>query len=215
MIVSKASNTYENAVKLMEVLAKRYPVYYGNGNHEERLLWKSQECPEAGQIYKDYMKALKNCGIHHLYNDTVKIEEGGSYLYLSGLEISERYYDKFDFPNMPVSYLEKHLGKCEKDSFHILLAHNPCYFDAYAAWGADLTLSGHLHGGIMRLPVLGGVIAPSYQLFPKYDAGLFRKGKKRLIVSVGLGSHSIKVRLFNPPKIDVITLAREERIERI
>ena len=87
--------------------------------------------------------------------------------------------------------------------------------ETYAKWGADLTLSGHLHGGIMRLPILGGVIAPSYHLFPKYDAGLFRIGNQKMIVSVGLGSHSIKIRLFNPPKIDVITLQHEKKAARL
>ena len=214
MLVSKASHHSEEAIKLMRKLAVRYPVYCGNGNHEERLLWRQKECPEAGEIYQNYKRALQDCGVHHLYNETIKIEEKGSYLYISGLELSECYYDKFTYHPMSVSYMEKRLGTCQKDSFHILLAHNPYYFKTYASWGADLTLSGHLHGGIVRLPFIGGVIAPSYQLFPRYDAGLFRIGKKRMIVSVGLGSHSIKIRLFNPPKIDIITLAREESIPR-
>ena len=116
---------------------------------------------------------------------------------------------------MEVDYIKDCLGDCKEDSFHVLLAHNPTYFETYAKWGADLTLSGHLHGGIMRLPILGGVIAPSYHLFPKYDAGLFRIGNQKMIVSVGLGSHSIKIRLFNPPKIDVITLQHEKKAARL
>ena len=212
MLVSKAGNHSDQAIRLMKELTKRYPVYCGNGNHEERLLWRQAECPEAGKIYRDYMEALKDCGVHHLYNKTIKIQEGDSFLYLSGLELSEFYYDKFSQRILSRAYMEKRLGTCERDGFHILLAHNPSYFETYADWGADLTLSGHLHGGIVRLPLIGGVIAPSYRLFPKYDAGLFRIGKKRMIVSTGLGSHSIKLRLFNPPKIDIITLEREERV---
>lgn len=212
MLVSKTSNHSEEALKLMKTLASRYPVYCGNGNHEERLLWKQEECPMAGKIYREYVNALKEYGVHHLYNETVRIQEGNSHIYLSGLELTKKYYDKFREHPLPEAYIDKRLGPCQRDSFHILLAHNPCYFETYAAWGADLTLSGHLHGGIVRLPKLGGVIAPSYHLFPKYDAGLFRIGRKRMIVSVGLGSHSIKLRLFNPPKMDVITLEREERI---
>lgn len=214
MLVSKAGNHSNQAVSLMEELTKRYPVYCGNGNHEERLLWRQKECPEAGKIYREYVEALKSCGVHHLYNKTVRINEGDSFLYLSGLELSEFYYSKFSQHILSKAYIEKRLGTCERDSFHILLAHNPSYFETYADWGADLTLSGHFHGGIVRLPFIGGVIAPSYRLFPKYDAGLFRIGKKRMIVSTGLGSHSIKLRLFNPPKIDIITLEREERVIR-
>ncbi|MDO4555142.1 MAG: metallophosphoesterase [Lachnospiraceae bacterium] len=212
MIVSKAVDNCEEAVKLIRYLAAKYPVYLANGNHEERLLWKEAECPKAGEIYREYIKEVTECGAVHLYNKTIKIEEAGSFIYLSGLEINSDYYEKLQRKRLPLSYIRHRLGDCKEDSFHILLAHNPCYFKTYASWGADLTLSGHLHGGIIRLPMIGGVIAPSYRLFPKYDAGLFRIGGRRMIVSVGLGSHSIKIRLFNPPKIDIITLAREERV---
>lgn len=215
MLVSKRENHSGHAVSFMEKLAGRYPVYCGNGNHEERLLWKEAECPEAGEIYRDYIKSLKAAGIHHLCNETVKLTEGNCHIYVSGLEIDKKFYQKLKSPSMEVDYIKDCLGDCKEDSFHVLLAHNPTYFETYAKWGADLTLSGHLHGGIMRLPILGGVIAPSYHLFPKYDAGLFRIGNQKMIVSVGLGSHSIKIRLFNPPKIDVITLQHEKKAARL
>lgn len=215
MLVSKVGNHAEHAKHLMRELAAKYPVYCANGNHEERLLWKSDQCPEARKMYEDYESCLKECGVCHLRNETVQIKEGESWIYVSGLELSRECYGKFSSASLQEHYIEERLGKCKKDSFHVLLAHNPVFFEDYARWGADLTLAGHIHGGIVRLPFLGGVIAPSYQLFPKYDAGLFRKGKKRMIVSVGLGSHSIKVRLFNPPKMDIITLEREEKVVKL
>ena len=64
------------------------------------------------------------------------------------------------------------LGAPKEGCCNVLLAHNPVYFDTYAAWGADLTLSGHLHGGIVRLPLLGGVISPQMKLFPDYTRSL-------------------------------------------
>lgn len=68
---------------------------------------------------------------------------------------------------MPSDYIEKKAGKADPDHFQILLAHSPLYFDACAKWGADLTLSGHFHGGTIRLPGLGGVMTPQYQFsFP-------------------------------------------------
>ena len=76
---------------------------------------------------------------------------------------------------METTYLPGLLGKPEEGMYRVLLAHNPDYFPYYAAWGADLTLSGHVHGGIVNFPGLGGVIAPSLKLFPKYDAGLYRR----------------------------------------
>lgn len=206
MLVSKVGNQYETAVSLLAQIAEKYPVYCGNGNHEARLIWNSEKTPETGVIYENYMEAIKQAGVKHLYNQTVRIVEGNDYIYLSELELGREFYKKLSSVDLPESYIERNLGHCADNSFHILLAHNPAYFETYSSWGADLTLSGHYHGGIMRLPFAGGVIDPAFHLFPKYDAGLFEKEGKKMVVSVGLGTHSIKIRLFNPPKIDFITL---------
>ena len=98
------------------------------------------------------------------------------------------------------------LGPVREGEYGILLAHNPAYFEAYASWGADLTLSGHVHGGIMRLPWLGGVLSTSLTLFPKYDGGEFCRGERRMIVSRGLGSHTVPIRIFNPAELVVVEL---------
>ena len=96
------------------------------------------------------------------------------------------------------------LGAPKEGCCNVLLAHNPVYFDTYAAWGADLTLSGHLHGGIVRLPLLGGVISPQMKLFPDYTRGCHTKENHRMIVGAGLGSHTIPIRINNPPELVVI-----------
>lgn len=209
MLVSKRENCTDQAILFMKKIAAKYPVYCGNGNHEERLLWRAEECPDAGVIYRNYIQKIKEAGVIHLYNETTGITIGDSRICVSGLELEKKYYRKFKLEPMTAEDIAAKIGSVKEDGFHILLAHNPAYFDTYVDWGADLTLSGHVHGGIMRLPFLGGVIAPSYEIFPKYDAGLFQKEDKKMIVNVGLGSHSIKIRLFNPPKIDVITLQTE------
>lgn len=211
MIVSKLAEDSKTALDFMERLAAKYPVYCGNGNHESRLQWKEDQHPESGVIYRNYVKKLKKAGVHHLYNETVRIREGRDEICLSELELSKEYYRKFQKMVLPKTYMESRLGQKSGEEFHILLSHNPAYFETYADWGADLTLSGHVHGGILRLPVLGGVISPSYDLFPKYDSGYFEMGNKRMIVSPGLGSHSIKIRLWNPPEIEFITLKRKEK----
>ena len=69
-----------------------------------------------------------------------------------------------------------------------------------------MVLSGHVHGGIMRLPLLGGVIAPSYRLFPKYDGGIFRHGKSWMLLGRGLGSHTLPFRFFNPAELHEVIL---------
>ena len=107
---------------------------------------------------------------------------------------------------MSSEYLDGLIGKAEEESYQILLAHNPEYFETYADWGADLTLSGHVHGGIMRLPVLGGVISPKLVLFPKYDGGHFIRKDAHMVLSRGLGMHTIPIRIFNPAELVLIHL---------
>ena len=67
-------------------------------------------------------------------------------------------------------------------------------------------VSGHVHGGLMRLPFLGGVISPALKLFPKYDGGVFQEGKSTLVLGRGLGTHTLPVRIFNPGEVVVIDI---------
>ena len=126
-----------------------------------------------------------------------------------GFELEEFYYQKFCWADFQEEELERILGKPDEEYYNILLAHNPVYFHAYAQWGADLTVSGHLHGGIIRIPGIGGVITPQARLFPRYDAGHFRWKGRDLVVSRGLGTHTINLRIFNPPELSVIRLKGE------
>lgn len=107
---------------------------------------------------------------------------------------------------MTTEYLERHLGPADDSRFQILLAHSPLYFEQYADWGADLTLSGHFHGGTIRLPFVGGVMTPQYQFFHPYCAGEFEKDGKHMIVGRGLGTHSINIRFCNRPQLMVVRL---------
>lgn len=84
-------------------------------------------------------------------------------------------------------------------------------WSASRALGADLVLSGHAHGGVVRLPFLGAVFGTHYEFFPDYTAGLYTMGKTTLAVSRGLGgSRRIPIRIANQPEIPVITLRAEE-----
>lgn len=185
-------------------LAEKYPVYYGNGNHEH----KTRLFPEEfGNLYQDYMDKIKKAGVVTLQNEKVHLPGFNADIY--GLEIERDYYKKFERQKMEPEYLMKELGTPDKGRFTLLIAHNPEYFPAYAAWGADLSVSGHVHGGLMRLPAAGGVISPSIQLFPKYDGGFFREGNAVMILSRGLGTHTLPIRIFNPGELVVIHLRRQ------
>jgi hypothetical protein len=107
---------------------------------------------------------------------------------------------------METSYLSETLGSPREDACRLLIAHNPDYFEQYAAWGADVVVSGHVHGGIMRLPFFGGVVSPRLTLFPRYDGGRFEKGHTVMILSRGLGTHTLPLRIFNPGELVVMQL---------
>lgn len=196
----------DTAGDLVCQLAKRYPVYYGNGNHEH----KTRLSPEVyGRMYEEYAERIGKSGIRHLVNEKAVLLEFGVDIY--GLELGREYFGKFRSQKMEEGYLERLLGKPRQTSYSILIAHNPDYFKDYAAWGADLVVSGHVHGGLMRLPFLGGVISPAMKLFPEYDGGIFSEGNAEMVLSRGLGSHTLPIRIFNPGELILIRLTKGGR----
>ncbi len=182
------------------------PIFYGNGNHEYRMRLH----PEIyGSMYTEYTAALREYGVKPLENEKVSFSARGLDMDIYGYELPEFYYKKFCRAIFRQEDLEKAIGRPDPTKFNILLAHNPIYFDSYAWWGADLTVSGHLHGGIIRIPGIGGIITPQAKLFPRYDAGQFKKNGKNLVVSRGLGTHTVNIRIFNPAELSVIRLKGE------
>ena len=100
--------------------------------------------------------------------------------------------------------MKKKIGKKGKD-YSILMAHNPAYMDAYKKWGADLILSGHLHGGLVRCPGdWGSCDAAGGFSFRNIQGEMRREGEQTIVVSRGLGSHTINIRLFNMPEVIAI-----------
>ena len=194
---------YEAGLHVLTSLAEKYPVYMGNGNHEHNVKDSTQE---FGNFYDRYRSMLKQAGVTVLENDSVDIPD--SNLRITGLDLSLSYFRKVVKYKMTPGYLNKLLGRSDKNRFQILIAHNPQYFKEYADWGADLSVAGHVHGGIVRLPIVGGVISPSIALFPKYDGGKFEMDGRTMILSRGLGTHTIHVRMFNPGEVDVIRVHR-------
>ena len=113
--------------------------------------------------------------------------------------------------NVNYDYINDRIGSINKNNYNILVAHNPTDADAYENYGFDLVLSGHIHGGIIILPKLGGVFSPEYRFFPKYYRGLYTLKKMKLIVSRGLGfSKRLPFRMFNPAEVVIINLMKKK-----
>lgn len=204
MVAKRGNSDVRIPLALLTELAKEFPVYCGNGNHESRMLWKSEI---YGEAYENYRTALENAGIRYLSNEATDLD---SDIRIYGLDLPKSAY----LPRsgeIPEGLLKETLGEPDPEKICLLLAHSPLFFEEYAAWGADLTLSGHFHGGTIRLPLVGGVMTPQYQFFYPRCAGYFElpgKGreKSRMIVGRGLGTHSINIRLNDKPQVVVVRL---------
>ena len=96
--------------------------------------------------------------------------------------------------------------KNEKDTFTLLLSHRPELFEVYTENNIDLALTGHAHGGQIRLPFVGGVIAPHQGFFPEYDGGLYIKEETSMVVSRGIGNSIFPFRFNNRPEVVLIEL---------
>lgn len=190
--------------RLLEGLVKICPVYYGNGNHEQRM---EKERELYGGLYGQFLLLLEQYGVTYLKDSSVNVGED---IRIGGLDIGKGYYRDFTPDKMEPDYIKQRLGEADSGRFQILLAHSPLFFDAYAAWGADLVLSGHFHGGTIRIPGLGGVMTPQYQFFLPCCAGTLKKAGHTMIVGRGLGTHSINIRLFNKPQVVVVKLLPQQ-----
>ncbi len=205
MVTAKEKENTADTVALLQALAKRFPVYYGLGNHEEKL---SRKTERYGSVYADYMAQLAGAGIRPLVNEKRTLSEYG--ISVCGIRIGPKYFKRFGLPPMDREELAGLVGVPEKDHYQILLAHHPDYFESYAEWGADLVLSGHNHGGIVNVPLLGGLVSPRCILFPRYDGGRFERGQSVMLLSRGLGTHTLPVRLLNRAEFLYVTLRPAE-----
>lgn len=195
MLVGKEEQSFAPAVEFLRQITGEAPVYYANGNHEQRM--KEQQ-ERFGTDYLIYKRTLEEIGVTFLENETIKIPLGETAVRLTGLEIPLEDYTRFHQKELRPEEIRERIGDCDREAFTILLAHNPSYMKEYLAWGADLILSGHFHGGLVRLPGVGAVFSPSFQVFPAYSGGHYQEGDQEMVVSKGLGTHTFHVRLFNP-----------------
>lgn len=201
MLVGKADASSKIAESFVARLTEICPVYYANGNHEQRM----KVYPETyGTMFQEYKNTLEQQGVTFIENECVDANWDGCQLKIYGLEIPVGFYKKFRKQTLPVEVVEEQIGETDKNYYNILLAHNPTYTNTYLEWGADLVLSGHFHGGVVRIPKLGGIITPQWHMFPKFSGELTLKDGKHVVVSKGLGTHTIKVRFLNPAEIVVL-----------
>lgn len=207
LIVQTKPELFCVAEELMEQLTAMAPVFFSNGNHESRL-----EDPEHKNhaLYQQLKMRMTELGVHILNNEREIVKAGEDELVMLGLELPLPYYKKgVDTPLAP-GELSRCLGQPDASRYQILLAHTPKYVPEYFAWGADLSLSGHYHGGLVCIPGIGSVISPQFELFPKHSFGRFDEGRRTALVSRGMGTHTFHIRIFNRSELLVVTAKPEK-----
>lgn len=184
---------------LAKGLAAIAPTYYVTGNHEWSVEWGGE---------KDFVHTLKTLltgnGVTVLSNQYEVLERNGGSVVLVGIDDPNGYADQ-KTPEELAAEIEAE----QPGLFTILLAHRNDAFDRYAAAGYDFVLSGHGHGGIIRLPFTDGLLSPARTLFPTWTAGVYTLGDSTLFVSRGLGNNTVPIngfRLFNRPDLAILEL---------
>lgn len=185
----------ENSMVLINQLVGYYPVYYVTGNHE----WRSGN-------YNSLENKLKKAGVMILRDSNAKITKNKEKIVISGVDDPSKYY--YD-DNNRYSY-KNSVGLALKNTsikdYKILLSHRPEKFSLYQSNDIDLVFTGHAHGGQVRLPFIGGIVAPDQGFFPKYTKGAYSENGTTMIVSRGLGNSIAPQRVFNRPEIVIVTL---------
>ena len=182
------------AASLGGALADIAPTYFVTGNHE----WALPDVPGL-------KRALEVAGVQVLTNEYTVLARDGDNAVLAGIDDPNGYADQ----KTPEEVAEEVRAAFDAP-FWMLLAHRNNYFeDEYCRLGADLVISGHGHGGLVRLPFTDGLVSVERTFFPSYTAGFYQAGGADLFVSRGLGNSGRTFRLFNRPQVAVLTLKRE------
>jgi predicted MPP superfamily phosphohydrolase len=213
------SEWYRPFLSLMHRVTAVCPVFCVNGNHEIKVD-DPLFAEDYGGAYEEYDAALRAEGIYTVRNNSMTIGElsGEAHrdnIRIYGMETEDELYRKFRRRRIDTDYVTAKLGTPDRAVFNIVVTHHPKDFDACAEWGCDLCVSGHIHGGLMRLPGIGGVVSPDPAFFPKYSGGRYEHlcadGRNAvLVLSCGLGAHSMPFRIFNPGEVSVIHLVPDD-----
>lgn len=193
-LIDSGKTDIETAVALVRNLKNIAPCYYVTGNHEAWI----------GDLFSELEEKLIAEGVIILHDQVLDLTKQGESILMAGLDDPD-FTDRTSY--VQESILQTKLDMMDlSDAYCILLSHRPELFNAYVNANVDLVLSGHAHGGQIRLPFIGGIVAPNQGFLPKYDAGLYTQDNTTMIVSRGIGNSIIPIRFNNRPEILVIEL---------
>lgn len=196
-LIDRRSFTCEAAEKLLKSIKNQSPIFYVTGNHEISV-----------DNFGAFEDLLSKYGVTLLRNQVQIIEKGNSKIAVAGLDdpltFSPDSQEQRKGCQRSLSQIAERIGP---NTFSILLAHRPHLLEIYASYDIDLVLSGHAHGGMIKIPRVGGLVSPGQGFLPKYTEGIYRYDETAMVVSRGLGnSGPFQLRLFNKPELVLLTL---------
>jgi len=193
-LIDRRNPNYQSALKHVEKWLTVAPIYFVSGNHEARC--------KGG---KTFVNNLQKMGVHVLDLQKRTLERNGQHILLMGLPDPYAYGAE----QAQGAYIQDALTlAASREDFAILMAHRPEYLPLYNQLQADLVLSGHAHGGQIRLPGIGGLYAPGQGFLPRYTHGAYTLGRTTMVVSRGLGKSVFPQRVLNRPEIGIIELVK-------
>lgn len=184
------------ALAFVREAVKIAPCYYVTGNHEF-----------GTSAYAELEEGLTAAGVTLLRNDTLLLERECQSIRLMGVDDCTFYPG--DNGNAQVRAMEAEIIRMVGPEYTVLLAHRAELAVVYDRYDVDLVLSGHAHGGQIRLPLIGGLYAPDQGFFPAYTQGIYEMTDLTMVVSRGLGNSAFPLRINNRPEVVVITLKAE------
>lgn len=190
------------AIDFAENMMKIAPTYFVTGNHESKTV-----------EYHLCLDGYKKAGITILDNKKVYVEKDKEKINLLGIDDQNFFLTYLNGTNEEniTTVLNKMMQGVE--GYTILLAHRPENINIYSSFDIDLVLSGHAHGGQIKLPFAGGLRSPGQGWFPEYYEGLHNVGDTQMIVSRGLGNSAFPFRFNNRPEIIIVELKTNENNE--
>ncbi len=198
-MINEKVDGFDNFFNLCEEL-KNKTVYYVFGNHEENMSDEKQN---------EFIEKIKEkTNVILLNNDKVELDDSFT---IYGFSHQVKYYLASTKEKIDLNYIEERIGKIDINKFNLLISHDPLLYNLYSEYGFDMVLSGHLHGGIINIPFVGGLLSPDFTFFPKYYKGVNKIGNTNLVISRGLGyGYMIPIRVFNRGEVVIINLMKNE-----
>ena len=193
-LIDSTKTNVDIAIDMIKEIIEIAPIYYVTGNHEART-----------NEYDNLKSQMIELGVKILENEAQEIQLNNSTINILGIN-DPSFNKERDILDSEIVKSNMENIRYNEDDFTILLSHRPEVFKIYVEKNIDLVFTGHAHGGQIRLPFIGGIIAPNQGAFPEYTDGIYREKDTTMVVSRGIGNSIIPFRVNNRPELVIVEL---------